>query len=299
MPAAGPKRSPLLSRLSNPVPQRRIHHSRISRLKTEIHSCSNIVFVQDFLPCPPAVRRTENSALFVGPRTVAHRRNQDDIRIVWIDQDSSYMSRVFQSGVLPVLSAVKRLVNSLSIAAVGKNRIHARSNVNDVRTRRRQRHRSNRSDRLLVENWLPHRPSVRRFPHAPAIRRKIIDRRIPRHARHGVHFSGAKWPNHPPFHPPVKVFTNLLRRRDASSQNSGSDQESCSSSMLSGIRNFFQDAASNLQIACPLTIVRPCSNHGHLCLGFPALTEYRPHPNHRWAPLRAICSDRPERVPPS
>src|SRR6267378_5173707 len=123
--------------------------SWISRLKTEIHRCGKTVFVQHFLPAPPAVRRPENSSLFVRSGTMAHRRNQDDIRIVRIDQDSSDMSRVLQSEVLPVFPAVKGFVNSISIAAVGKNRIHTRSNVDDVRIRRRQRQRTNRSDRLL------------------------------------------------------------------------------------------------------------------------------------------------------
>src|SRR2546421_354299 len=34
----------------------------------------------------------------------------------------------------------------------------------------------------------------------PAARRKIIDRRISRHARYGVHFPRAKRPDHPPLH---------------------------------------------------------------------------------------------------
>src|SRR5882762_6563731 len=66
-PAAGPVRCSFLSRLSNAVPQGRVNHVRISRLKTEIHRRCHIVFVQNFLPTPPAICRAENSSLFVRP----------------------------------------------------------------------------------------------------------------------------------------------------------------------------------------------------------------------------------------
>src|SRR4029077_19440831 len=83
-PATGTIGCSFLPWLSNPVPQRCVNYARILGLKTEIHRCRNIVFVQPSLPGPPAVRRAENSALFVRPGTVAHRRNQDDIRIARI-----------------------------------------------------------------------------------------------------------------------------------------------------------------------------------------------------------------------
>src|SRR5204863_3424343 len=72
-PASGPVRCSFLSRLSNAMPQGRVHRARISRLKTKIYCRRDIVFVEDFLPASSSIRRPENSALFVRPGTVAHR----------------------------------------------------------------------------------------------------------------------------------------------------------------------------------------------------------------------------------
>ena len=135
------------------------------------------------------------------------------------------MSRVLQSDMLPVLPAINGLVNSISVAAVGKNRIDARSYVNDVRIRRRQSHSPDRRDLLLVENRLPDRAPVRRFPHPSAVRPKIVDARIARNPRDGIHLSRAERPDHSPFHFRIERFGNLLRVANSRKQKSRGPKE--------------------------------------------------------------------------
>ncbi len=78
--------------------------------------------------------------------------------------------------------------------------VFSASHVNDVGIRRSKYQRPNGRDRFFIENWLPHRAAVSRLPdHASATRPEIIDTGISRHTGHGVHPSGAKWPDHSPF----------------------------------------------------------------------------------------------------
>ena len=89
--------------------------------------------------------------------------------------------------------------------------VHARSHINDVRIGRRQRQRSDRWRGLSVENRFPRHSAIRRLPHSSAIRAQVINGRASRHARHPIHLSRAKRPDHPPLHLRIQRRRNFLR----------------------------------------------------------------------------------------
>jgi len=60
----------------------------------------------------------------------------------------------------------------------------------------------------------------RRLRHSPE-----MDTGIPRHTGHGVHLSGAKWPDHSPFHFGIERFWNLLCAVDYSHRKSRGPQD--------------------------------------------------------------------------
>ncbi len=207
------------------MPKRRVNHSRIPRFETEIHCPGNIVLVQNFLPAPSTVSRAENAALLVRTEAAAHRRHQHDIRIAWIDQDPSNVPRFRKSKMLPRRSRINGFVNSIPIRDVGIEIIFPAPHINDARIRRRKRQCPNRRDRLLVENWLPHRSAIGRLPHASAIRPEIINARISRHTSHGIHFPAAKRPNHPPFHFRIERRGDFLSAVDPRQHKSRGPQD--------------------------------------------------------------------------
>ena len=135
------------------------------------------------------------------------------------------MTCVLKAEMLPRRSRINGVVDAISVRDVGIEIVFSASHVNDVGIRRSKCQRPNGRDRFFIENWLPHCAAVSCLPDASAIRPEIIDTGISRHTGHGVHLSGAKWPDHSPFHFGIERFWNLLCAVDYSHRKSRGPQD--------------------------------------------------------------------------
>ena len=142
--------------------------------------------------------------------SVAKRRDEDDIRILRIDNDSPNLSSALESDVLPGLAGVDGFVHAVAelnrISHVG----FARANVNHIRIRRRHTNGANRGRRRRVENGIPCATCVHRLPNAATNRAEIKSLRLAHDATNRVDAARAKRANHPPMQAGIKVGIVLL-----------------------------------------------------------------------------------------
>src|SRR5213594_1451251 len=117
---------------------------------------------------------------------MAERGDEDDVRVLWIDNDAANLARLLEPDVLPGLAGVGGFVHAVAeldrIAHVG----FAGADIDDVRIRRRDSNRANRCRRGRVEHRRPGAPAIRGFPNAAAYRTKIKSLRLSDDAADGV-----------------------------------------------------------------------------------------------------------------
>src|ERR1700674_6053982 len=101
---------------------------------------------------------------------------------------------------LPGCPSIRGLLHAIPRGDVAIEVIFTGAHVNDVQARRRKRERSDRSNLFLVEDRVPDGATVRRLPHASAIRTEIINTGISWDACDGIHLSAAERSDHSPFH---------------------------------------------------------------------------------------------------
>src|SRR5260370_6980656 len=123
-PAARAKQGPLPPRLSYAVPKRRDDHARIARFETEVHGAGYIVLEQNSPPRASAVNGPKNAALLVRSEAVTHGSHEHDVRIAWVHKDARNVPRFRKSDVLPLLSAIRRFSDALSVRKLGKYPLH-------------------------------------------------------------------------------------------------------------------------------------------------------------------------------
>ena len=129
-------------------------------------------------PAPSVDRKMPRSAF--GPLRVAKGRHEEPVRIAGVDDDQRNQLRVAKPEVRPRPTGVRRPVDAVANREVGPAETRA-SHVNNVRIRRRDRHRADRAGRLIVEERRPRRPeSVAR--HTPPLSPDVEDVRLARPA---------------------------------------------------------------------------------------------------------------------
>src|SRR4051794_10841779 len=97
---------------------------------------------------------------------MAEDRDEESIRVLWIDDDLRNLLAVTQAEVRPRLSGIGGFVDAVSGGEIGPLQSFAAPDVDDVGVRRRDRDRADRSGRLLVEDRFPGEPVVVRLPDA-------------------------------------------------------------------------------------------------------------------------------------
>ena len=126
------------------------------------------------------------------------RRHKQAIGIFRVHNDRRDLLRVPQSQMLPAPPRVDRLVNPIPNGKIWPPQALSTANINRVRIRRRDRQRSDRTSRLIVEDRIPSPAKVVRLPNSAIVRRHIKDIRLPRNSRNSHRASAAKRPNRTP-----------------------------------------------------------------------------------------------------
>ena len=133
----------------------------------QVDDADLVVEVEHLLPRFAAVGCLEDPSLRVRRIEVPQHRNVDRVRIGRVDDDPRNVVRVSETHVLPCLAGVGRLVDTVAGVGTSRGEGVASADPHNVRLRRRQRDVADRAVTLTVENGLPGRSVVRRFPHAP------------------------------------------------------------------------------------------------------------------------------------
>src|ERR1044072_3229246 len=88
------------------TPHARVKNVRVRGIDLEICDAVLVVDVERFGPCLTTVRSHKHATLFVWTKSMAHRADVNDVRVLRIDDDRGDAFGVFQTHVLPGLAAV-------------------------------------------------------------------------------------------------------------------------------------------------------------------------------------------------
>src|SRR6202158_2219531 len=174
------------------------NYLRVARIEDKIHASDIFVFVENLLESLPAVERTEDATLGVRAVRMSLSRDKEAIRVFGIDDDGCDLLCVAQSEMLPGAARVGRLVDTVAYGEIGPAKAFTTTHVYGGGIRRRDCQGSDRTCRLIVENWIPGAAEVRRLPNSAIARRHVEDIRLTWNAgdRHGA--AAAKRADHAP-----------------------------------------------------------------------------------------------------
>src|SRR5437660_918809 len=99
---------------------------------------------------------------------------------------------------LPGPPGVRRLVDTVADRKIGTTQPFAATDINDVRVGGRDRQRSDRTRRLIIEDRVPCPSVVSRLPYAAIVRRHIEDVGLAGYTGNGNSSARSKRPNHAP-----------------------------------------------------------------------------------------------------
>src|SRR6266852_648263 len=171
---------------------------RVARIESKIHAADVFVFVEDFLEGLAAVERPEDTTLRVRSVGMPLGRDEETIGLFRIYDDGCDLLRVAQSEMLPGAARVGRLVDAVAYGEIGPAQAFAAADVYCVGIRGRDCQGTNRTCRLIVENWIPGAAEVRRLPNSPIVRRHVEDVRLARNTRNRHGAAAAKRADHAP-----------------------------------------------------------------------------------------------------
>jgi len=180
------------------VPERRVDRLRRRRVEVEIDRADVVALEQHLLPRRPAVAGAVDAAIRVGAVDMAKRRDEDDVGVLWIDEDAADLARVVETEMGPGLSCVGRLVHAVAVRNLRPHVGLAGADVDDVRVGRRNADRTDRRDWLRVEDRVPRPSGVRRLPDAAADRTEVERVRLSRNAADAVDPAAAERPDAAP-----------------------------------------------------------------------------------------------------
>jgi hypothetical protein len=134
------------------------------------------------------------------------RRDENDVRIVRVNQNASDLARIVEADMGPRLSGVGGFVHAV---AEGDLRAHvgfARTDIDNVGIGRRDINRAYRRNGLGIEHGGPSAARVFRLPHATADRAEVKRVRMARNSGNTVATAAAERPNHAPVQSRIKVL---------------------------------------------------------------------------------------------
>ena len=181
--AAGAAPRAVLPRPLAFLPQRRVDDVGIRGIDIDVLAAGVGILVEDFLKRLPAVERSKDAALFVRAVRMPERGHENPIGIARIDDDLRNLLRIAQSRQMrPRLTSVRGFVDAVADREIRARQPLTARDVHDVRIGWRDRHPSDRSGRLIVEERLPRAAGVRRLPHAAVADADVERVRLARHA---------------------------------------------------------------------------------------------------------------------
>src|SRR5215207_1564053 len=136
----------------------------VRRIYFEIRDAVLIVDVESFGPGFAAVSGHKHTALIVRAKGVSECADVDDVRVLRINGDSGNAFGIFETHVLPGLTAVGRFVNTIAERNAVSNIRFAGPYPNYLRITRRQCDVADRDCSLSLEDGSPFNSTVRCLP---------------------------------------------------------------------------------------------------------------------------------------
>ena len=153
------------------------------RIEGDINSARIFIFIEYFLPSLATIRSAEDATLRIGAERMAQRGHIHDVWIPGVDNQFSNGARIPQANVFPRLATIERFVNPISVGDVATDACLSRTDVDDVRLRRRHRQAADAPDCFFIKERGPSHGAVGRLPYSAARRAEVIGVRVPRDSR--------------------------------------------------------------------------------------------------------------------
>ena len=142
---------------------------------------------------------------------MAQRGYKGDIWIARMNDHAGDMLRVRQTDVGPGSPAIRALVHSIPIRNVAADAGLPRAHINYVGIGIGHRDRTNRRNRLLIEQRYPTQTRVGGAPHAAAHAAEIKSIRVTGNPSHSQHTAAAVRTDRAPLQPLLQAFAKLIR----------------------------------------------------------------------------------------
>ena len=152
--------------MAPPLVGRRVHDVGVGGIELEIGDARVVIDVQHARPGRPAIGGAVDAAVAATRPERPLGRDEHDVRLAGIDQDSPDVLRLRQPGPLPGAPAVAAAVDAVTPRDVTAADVLAGAHPDDVGVHRVERDRADRKRRLIVEDRRPRRPGVGGLPDA-------------------------------------------------------------------------------------------------------------------------------------
>src|SRR5690348_11969899 len=164
------------------LPHRGEKDLRVRGMHDDIDATGVAIDEEDALPRRATVGRPIDPAFFLRSVAVSLRRDEDDVRVIRIDRDSTDPSRRVEAHLLPRTPRVRGLVDAIADRDVAANPWLTGSRPDDVVIRRRDGQGADGGDILIVEDRRPVNPRIDGLPNSAGCRTGVVDVRIAGHA---------------------------------------------------------------------------------------------------------------------
>ena len=165
------------------LPRAREEHAGVGRVHGNVGAARVLVHEQDLLPGGAAVGGAEDAALRLRPVGVAQRTRERDVRVRGVHDKPRNPPRLLQPHERPRPPCVHGLVDALADRDVAADLALAGARPDHVGVRRGHRQRTDRLDRLAVEDRVPVHAPVGRLVDAARRRAHVVGVWVARDAR--------------------------------------------------------------------------------------------------------------------
>ena len=183
------------------LPETGVHLTRVFGIHGEIDRPGVFIDIQNTLPDLAPIGGAIDAPLFIGTEDMAEGGDIDEIRILRMNQHLADLAAVLEADVLPGLSGIDGLVDSIAMREVAARAAFAHAGVDDIAVGSSHGNRTHGAglERVIAER-LPGDPRVGGLPHPAAGRPHVVGRGIADDARAGGGPPAPGRPDSGPFH---------------------------------------------------------------------------------------------------
>src|SRR5271157_40477 len=152
------------------LPHHGVHVARVGRVEGQINRAGVLILVKNLAPVLAAIDGAKDAALGVGPERVAHRRDENAVGVLGINQNCADLLGIAQPEMPPRLAAVDGFVHAVADGEIGPLRQpFAAADIEHVGVGGRHGDGADGAGGLVIENGPPCHAEIVGLPYAAVV----------------------------------------------------------------------------------------------------------------------------------